>query len=107
MATATGADRVNKRMIFGKVCPLFGNGLLNSDGDFNRRQRRLMQPAFHRKRITGYVHTMTKAASELVESWRPSQVVAVDEQMDSLALSIVGQTLFSTELGRDAVAEAQ
>jgi cytochrome P450 len=104
---ATDADSFDKGMIFDKVRPLFGNGLLNSDGDFNRRQRRLMQPAFHRKRIAGYVHTMAKAASGLVESWRPGEVVAVDEQMDSLALSIVGRTLFSTELGRDAVAEAQ
>lgn len=104
---ATDADRFDKGMIFDKVRPLFGNGLLNSDGDFNRRQRRLMQPAFHRRRIAGYVHTMATAASELVESWRPGEVVAVDEQMDSLTLSIVGRTLFSTEMGRDAVAEAQ
>ncbi|MDT7711397.1 MAG: hypothetical protein QOG46_86, partial [Pseudonocardiales bacterium] len=104
---ATDAEKFDKGMIFDKVRPLFGNGLLNSDGDFNRRQRRLMQPAFHRKRIAGYVHTMAKAASELVESWRPGEVVAVDQRMDNLALSIVGQALFSTELGRDAVAEAQ
>lgn len=104
---ATDAEKFDKGMIFDKVRPLFGNGLLNSDGDFHRRQRRLMQPAFHRKRIAGYVDTMAKAASELVESWRPAEVVVVDERMDNLALSIVGQALFSTELGRDAVAEAQ
>ncbi|MDQ2883154.1 MAG: cytochrome P450 [Actinomycetota bacterium] len=104
---ATDADRFDKGMIFDKIRPLSGNGLLNSDGDFNRRQRRLIQPAFHRKRIAGYVGIMARETSDLVESWRPGEVVAVDQRMENLALSIVGQTLFATELGRDAIAEAQ
>ncbi|HEX4103737.1 MAG: cytochrome P450 [Pseudonocardiaceae bacterium] len=104
---ATDADRFDKGMIFDRIRPLSGNGLLNSDGDFNRRQRRLIQPAFHRKRIANYVDIMARAASDLVESWRPGEVVAVDQRMENLALSIVGQTLFATELGRDAITEAQ
>lgn len=104
---ATDAYRFDKGMIFDKIRPLSGNGLLNSDGDFNRRQRRLIQPAFHRKRIAGYVGIMAREASDLVESWRPGEAVAVDQRMENLALSIVGQTLFATELGRDAIAEAQ
>jgi cytochrome P450 len=104
---ATNADRFDKGVVFDKLRPLFGNGLANSNGDFNRRQRRLVQPAFHRKRIADYVHDMTRAALVLVESWRPGEVVAVDQQMEKLALAIVGRALFSTELGRDAIAEAQ
>ncbi|HKR50671.1 MAG TPA: cytochrome P450, partial [Pseudonocardiaceae bacterium] len=65
----TDADRFDKGMLFDKIRPLSGNGLANSNGDFHRRQRRLVQPAFHRKRIVGYVDTMTQAASELIESW--------------------------------------
>jgi cytochrome P450 len=104
---ATDADRFDKGMIFDKVRPLFGNGLANSNGDFYRRQRRLVQPAFHRKHIAGYVHTMTRAASDLVESWRPGEVVAVNQRMENMALTIVGRALFSTELGRHAIAEVQ
>lgn len=63
---ATKADSFDKGMVFDKVRPLFGNGLANSNGDFYRRQRRLVQPAFHRKHIAGYVHTMAWGASDLV-----------------------------------------
>lgn len=104
---ATDADKFDKGIIFDKVRPLFGNGLANSNGNFYRRQRRLVQPAFHRKQIAGYVHTMARAASSLAESWRPGGIVAVDTQMENLALTIVGRALFSTELGRDAIAEVQ
>ena len=104
---ATDADKFDKGMVFDKIRPLFGNGILNSDGDFHRRQRRLVQPAFHRKQIAGYVQTMASAAADLVESWRPGDVVAVDKRMENLALTIVGRALFSTDLGRHVVAEAQ
>jgi cytochrome P450 len=103
----TNADRFDKGIIFDRLRPLFGNGLANSNGDFHRRQRRLVQQAFHRKRIAGYVHTMTRAALDLVESWRPGEIVAVDQRMADLALTIIGRTLFATELGRDAIAEVQ
>jgi cytochrome P450 len=88
---ATDADKFDKGMVFDKIRPLFGNGLLNSNGEFHRRQRRLMQPAFHRKQIAGYIHTMARAASDLIESWRPGDVVAVDKRMENLALTIVGR----------------
>jgi cytochrome P450 len=104
---ATNADSFDKGIIFDKLRPLSGNGLANSNGDFHRRQRRLMQPAFHRKRIAGYVQTMARTALDLVESWQPGEVVAVDKRMEDVALTIVGGTLFSAELGRDAIAEVQ
>ncbi|MGH3816111.1 MAG: cytochrome P450 [Pseudonocardiaceae bacterium] len=104
---ATNADRFDKGILFDKIRPLFGNGLANSNGDVNRRQRRLVQPAFQRKRIAGYVHTMAGVASDLIESWRPGEVVAVDKRMEDVALTVVGRTLFSTELGREAIAEVQ
>jgi cytochrome P450 len=104
---ATDADKFDKGIVFDKLRALFGNGLANSNGDFYRRQRRLVAPAFHRNHIAGYVDTMARAASDLVESWRPGELLAVDQRMEDLALTIVGRTLFSTELGRDAIAEVQ
>src|SRR5271167_3235800 len=50
---------------------LFGNGLLTSEGEFWLRQRRMMQPAFHRSRIANYASTMTACATHLLESWKP------------------------------------
>ncbi len=50
---------------------------------------------------------MARTASDLIESWRPGQIVAVDKRMEDLALTVVGRTLFSTELGQDVIAEVQ
>jgi len=105
---ATDADKFDKGIVFDKMRPLFGDGLATSNGELNRRQRRMMLPAFGRTRIAGYAeHTMTRLAAELTDSWRDGQVVQLDERMQDLVLTIAGETLFSTALGDDALAEIQ
>ena len=49
---------------------LLGDGLLTTDGDVHRRQRRLVQPAFHRQRVESYGDTMALRADELARRWR-------------------------------------
>lgn len=96
-----------KGIMFDKFRPYLGNGLILSDGAFHRRQRRLIQPAFHRDRIAHYTRTMSRAAAELTGSWRNGEVREIDEDMQGLAVAIVGETLFATELGRRAITEAR
>jgi cytochrome P450 len=80
-----------------------GNGLITSDGDFWRRQRRIAQPAFHKQRIASFAAVMTSAAEELVGRWQP--LAARGESLDifpellRLTLQILGRSLFSLELG--------
>jgi cytochrome P450 len=80
-----------------------GHGLITSDGDFWRRQRRISQPAFHKQRIAGFGVAMSQAAEELVERWRP--LAARGESLDifpellRVTLKILGRSLFSLELG--------
>jgi cytochrome P450 len=81
---------------------LFGNGLLTSEGEFWLRQRRMMQPAFHRSRIANYASTMTDSATRLADSWRPGQELNLHEAMMRLTLEIVGKTLFHADVERDA-----
>jgi cytochrome P450 len=102
---AVHADSFGKGMFFEKFRPYFGNGIGMSSGDFYRRQRRLMQPAFHRDRIARYAETMIELATATVSSWRAGQVLEVDDVMQDLSLTITGRTLFGTELGRHAVEE--
>jgi cytochrome P450 len=102
---AIEADKFGKGVFFEKFRPFWGNGLGLSSGDFYRRQRRLIQPAFHRERIARYAGNMIELATALTESWRPGQVVEVNEEMQDLALSIVGHTLFDMDLGRQVVDE--
>jgi cytochrome P450 len=86
--------------------PMMGEGLLTSDGDFWRRQRRLSQPAFHRQQIGAFAGTMTSIAEEMLERWQPvaarGQLIDVSAEMIRLTLSIVSKTLFNTDVGAEA-----
>lgn len=55
---------------FRQLATVLGDGLLTSDGDAWRRQRRLVQPAFSRQRLEGYAVAMTDEARRAVEGWR-------------------------------------
>src|SRR5579864_7514194 len=71
---------------------LLGNGLLLSEGDFWLRQRRLMQPAFHRQRLAEMAESMTDSTLGMIESWRDGDVRAINLEMMELTLRIVGRT---------------
>lgn len=83
---------------------LFGNGLLVSEGDFWRRQRKLAQPAFHRERINAYGKIMIDCAEEVLLNWKDGETRDVHAEMMRLTLEIVTRTLFSAGAG-DAEAE--
>lgn len=86
--------------------PVVGNGLLTSDGDFWLRQRRLVQPAFHRRRIAAFSTTMTHAARAMLDRWASRAGTGepwdVAEEMMRLTLEIAGRTLFSVDLTGEA-----
>jgi cytochrome P450 len=103
----TDAAAFQKGAMFDKFRPFVGNGIVISSGAFHLRQRRLIQPAFHRDRITRYTETMRQAVSRMIESWRPGEVREVNDDMQALAVTIVGEALFGAELGRAAIAEAR
>lgn len=84
------------------LAEITGEGLLVSDGEFWRRQRRLAQPAFHREKIAGYAATMVEHAERLSAGWREGQVLDLHAAMMRLTLDIVAATLFSS--GVDAAA---
>jgi cytochrome P450 len=80
---------------------LLGKGLLLSEGDFWLRQRRLMQPAFHRQRLAQMADAMIDSAVDMANSWRDNEVRAINLEMQELTLRIVGRTLFGTDVGED------
>src|SRR5471032_979854 len=73
---------------------LLGEGLLTSEGAIHLRQRRLMQPAFHRDRIAGYGGLMVGYADRMRRGWTDGATVDISREMNRLTLSIVGKTLF-------------
>jgi cytochrome P450 len=79
-----------------------GNGLVVSEGDLWRRQRRLMQPAFHQAQLRSYADTMVALAVDAVAGWRSGETRNVHEEMMALTMQIVAKLLFGTDLGADA-----
>ena len=77
---------------------LFGNGLLTSEGDFWRRQRRLSQPAFHRERVESYASVMVAYTERMLASWQEGERRDVHQEMMRLTLEIVAKVLFDTEV---------
>lgn len=78
---------------------VLGEGLLTSEGDFWKRQRRLIQPAFHRDRIAGYGRIMVEHAAKMIEGWRDGEVLDLHHAMMATTADIVVRALFGDSAG--------
>jgi cytochrome P450 len=81
---------------------ILGEGLLTSEHDVHKRQRRLAQPAFHRDRVSRYAEVMIERAVRTRERWHDGEVIDVHQQMMGLTLSIVASTLFGAQVDDQA-----
>jgi cytochrome P450 len=79
-----------------------GNSLLVSEGEEHTRQRRLIQPAFHRGRIAGYARIMADKARLWTEAQRAGGEIDLAVEMNRLTLAVVGATLFGSEVEAEA-----
>ena len=86
--------------------PVFGNGLMLSEGDFWLKQRRIVQPAFHRQRLGRFATTMTDLTAEMLQKWDASaergRPIDVWRELVKLTLSIVCTTLFGVDISKEA-----
>ncbi len=81
---------------------LLGEGILTSEQEWHRSQRRLMQPAFHRQRIAAYAQTMIDFAVQTGDSWENEKQTDISQEMMLLTLAIVGKTLFDADVAHEA-----
>jgi cytochrome P450 len=82
-----------------KSARALGQGLVTSEGELWRSQRKLAQPAFHRERINRYAQSMVSFTEQMLASWADGQVRDVHADMMTLTLEIVAKTLFDSEIG--------
>jgi cytochrome P450 len=81
---------------------VLGQGLLTSEGEHWRKQRRLAQPAFHREKVAGFADTMVRCTDDHLARWEDGSSFDVHEQMMALTFRIVGLTLMSRDFQGEA-----
>jgi cytochrome P450 len=92
---------------FRHVQAIFGQGLLTSEGEVWHRQRRLMAPAFHERRLAGYGEATVRFSKRMLENWRPGELRNVHADMMALTLSIAAKTLFDAEVESEVIEISQ
>ena len=84
-----------------------GRGLLTSDGETHRRQRRLLQPAFFYKRMSTYGEIAVDSALRLVEGWRTGDVRDLHHEMMKLTLNVVSRSMFGSGVSDEEATRVQ
>lgn len=80
---------------------VINTGLLGAEGPFWLRQRRMMQPIFHRRRIGKMAQAMTDCGEEMLARWAtydPNQPIDLNKEMMAVTLDIISQTMFSAKV---------
>ena len=102
----TNARNYGKRTIqYSALSLVTGEGLLSADTPEWKRQRPMVQPAFHRETLTSIVAHVATAAERIVDDWNAlpqGAVVDIDAAIMNAALEIVGHALFGSDLSTDA-----
>jgi cytochrome P450 len=81
--------------------PVDGNSLINSEGDFWLRQRRLVQPAFHTRRMAHHAQATVELTRRMLRGWPPAGIVNVAEEMALLSLALIARAVLDAELSAE------
>ncbi|UXY18184.1 cytochrome P450 [Streptomyces cynarae] len=90
---------------YDRLRPLMGNGLVTCAHEDHRRQRKLIQPAFHAARIADCARVMGEEAESVLGAWRPGERVDVSGAMLALTTRVTSRFLLSDALDAATVAE--
>jgi cytochrome P450 len=90
---------------------MVGDGLFVSEGELWLRQRRLMQPAFHKRQIAALVAGMVETTTDMLAQWQssftPGTPVDILEEMMALTMRIIFKTMFGVSVGAEVEAAAR
>jgi cytochrome P450 len=81
---------------------VLGEGLVTSESELHKRQRRLIQPIFHPKQIISYSNTMTDYATRMSDRWKDGDIVDVSEEMMRLTLGIICKSVLNYNIESEA-----
>ncbi len=92
-------------MAVGRASQFFGKGLVFSKGDYWRRQRRLIQPAFHRQKLMGLFDIMIKTIQEVLTEIPTDKPVDIYPIMSRLSFKVLVNSLFDISLSEELQSE--
>ena len=98
----TNHAKFEKGLALKRAKNLLGEGLLTNEGASHLRQRRMIQPAFHRQRINNYAVSMIEFGEKMADEWQDGEERDISQEMMRLTLNIVGKTLFSANVADEA-----
>jgi cytochrome P450 len=101
------ADNYWKGKIFNTLRPIFGDGLLLSEGAEWRHHRRTLQPAFHLQALRSRREEMAEIIGSVVDGWRAGQLIDVERDMRRITMRIILRLMFSDSLGAGAIARVE
>lgn len=92
---STDPSNFTWRDAFWVLVPVNGEtALVVSDGEEHKRRRRIVQPAFHRRRIAGYLDIMVEETNEVIDRWQPGTTVDAHAELRTAIRRIVLRCLF-------------
>ncbi len=97
----TSAKKFMKGIALQRAKRLLGEGLLTSEGQMHLRQRRTIQPLFHKQQVHRFAESMVTHALRWRDGVTDGQTIDVTAAMGGLTLTIVGDTLFSANVQSD------
>lgn len=81
---------------------LIGDGLLTSEGEFHKRQARIIQPAFHRKKVESYAPVITDCVEHMMINWQEGFEVDVKDEMTKMSSIMAGKIMFHVDIEKDS-----
>ena len=96
------AAEFSKGRLMQRARRLLGDGLLTSEGEAHRGERRRIQPVFTRERLHSYLSMVPPIVTEHCAGWSNGPRLRLGSSMDELAMRIVARALFGADLGSDA-----
>src|SRR6266536_4562552 len=84
--------------VTGGLHDLVGDSLLTTDGDVHQRHRRLLQPAFSRRRVESYTDMIVQYTQETVAQWQPGVEIDIGPDLQALTLRVTMKLLVDTDM---------
>lgn len=75
-----------------------GDGVLTTEGEQHQRQRKMLQPAFHKKRIASYAESVSEYVIDMASSWTDGEVYQINQEMMDLTLRVIVKTMFGVDV---------